>query len=109
MVHYDQKDQTLNKIKDIIIRSVSPDKIILFGSRARGDNKTDSDYDILIIKDTEENERRLTTRVYRELLEEHILSEVDLIAATPQKMEKNKDRVGFIYRKIYKEGVVLYE
>jgi len=109
MVHYDQKDQTLNKIKDIIIRSVSPDKIILFGSRARGDNQTNSDYDILIIKDTEEKERQITTKVYRELLKEHILSEVDLIASTPKKMERNKDAVGFIYRNIYKEGIVLYE
>lgn len=30
-------DKTLKKIQNIIIDTVSPDKIILFGSRARGD------------------------------------------------------------------------
>jgi predicted nucleotidyltransferase len=40
----------LDKIIDIIVRVVSPDKIILFGSRAREDNREDSDYDLLIFK-----------------------------------------------------------
>ncbi len=38
--------QILEKAIEIIIRSVDPEKIILFGSRARGDHKKESDYDI---------------------------------------------------------------
>jgi predicted nucleotidyltransferase len=39
-----KKTDTLEKAIEIIIRSVDPEKIILFGSRARGDHKKESDY-----------------------------------------------------------------
>ncbi len=30
-------------------RDLEPERVILFGSRARGDNRADSDYDLLIV------------------------------------------------------------
>jgi len=47
-------DENLKKIKEIILNvakemNIEIDKIILFGSRARGDYREDSDYDILIV------------------------------------------------------------
>ncbi len=45
-----KKTDPLEKAIEIIIQSVDPDKIILFGSRARGDHKKESDYDICVIK-----------------------------------------------------------
>ncbi|MFZ4703922.1 MAG: nucleotidyltransferase domain-containing protein [Candidatus Methylumidiphilus sp.] len=35
---------------DIIVREADPEQIILFGSRARGDARPDSDVDLLIIE-----------------------------------------------------------
>ena len=72
MTKYNQQDQTLNKIKDIIVKTVSPNKVILFGSRARGEAKSDSDYDILVIKDNLTNERVLTRKINYELISEDI-------------------------------------
>jgi len=43
-----KKTDPLEKAIEIIIRSVDPDKIILFGSRARGDHKKESYYDICV-------------------------------------------------------------
>lgn len=40
----------LRQIVKIIVREVSPEAIILFGSRARGDARTDSDVDLLIVE-----------------------------------------------------------
>lgn len=102
------KDPILNKIVDIIVKTVSPQKVILFGSRARGDNAPQSDYDILILNKSDENERKVTTRVYKELYAEHIDSEIDLISASIEKMKKNQNTTGFIYKNINKEGIVLY-
>ena len=41
-------DSTLEKIKDIIIDTIHPEKIILFGSRATGKFTDESDYDIFV-------------------------------------------------------------
>ena len=39
----------LEVIIDAIRAEVSPDQIILFGSRARGDFDSESDYDVLVV------------------------------------------------------------
>jgi len=49
------KDQILAEIKRRV-KAVDPDaEIWLFGSRARGDNRPDSDWDIIILVDKELN------------------------------------------------------
>jgi predicted nucleotidyltransferase len=44
-------DTILLRIIDIIVRTFDPDTIILFGSRARGDAREDSDFDICVLKE----------------------------------------------------------
>ena len=44
-----EQDHVLDEIVRRIVEAVDPDKIILFGSRARGEATPDSDYDILIM------------------------------------------------------------
>ena len=104
-----QHDPTLARIVEIIVKTVSPQKIILFGSRARGEYSEKSDYDILILNNSDENERKITTKVYKELYEEHIENEIDLIATSIEKMKKNQDKIGLIYKNIIEEGIILYE
>lgn len=45
-------EKELEKVTQQIIEKYRPDKIILFGSAARGDWNSDSDADLLIIKKT---------------------------------------------------------
>jgi predicted nucleotidyltransferase len=45
--------EAINWIKNIIIREYQPDAIILFGSHARKNAKSQSDIDILVISDRE--------------------------------------------------------
>ncbi|MCD4819991.1 MAG: nucleotidyltransferase domain-containing protein [Candidatus Cloacimonetes bacterium] len=108
MKYNPQDDKILDKIKRIIIDTVSPEKIILFGSRARGEITKNSDYDILIIKDNIKNERTLTKKINYELLNEHFMQEIDLIAATTEKWKRNINNIGYIYKQINLEGIVLY-
>jgi predicted nucleotidyltransferase len=39
------EQETIQKIIDIIVKEMNPEKIILFGSRARGDARDNSDYE----------------------------------------------------------------
>jgi len=109
MTKYNHQDLTLNKIKNIIVKTVSPNKIILFGSRARGEAKSNSDYDILVIKDNLLNERVLTRKINYELLNENIDTEIDVIATSTEKWNKNSSDISYIYKSIITEGIILYE
>jgi predicted nucleotidyltransferase len=99
-------DKTLNKIVEKILEIIIPDKIILFGSRARGTAHEDSDYDILIIKSGIENKREIAKKLYRNMLGTN--ASVDFVIENPETIEKYKDYSGFIYKFILKEGKVIY-
>jgi len=55
------KDEPIRRIVDRIVKRFDPDKIILFGSCARGDAGPDSDVDLLIVTTPEEFEWRKDT------------------------------------------------
>ena len=44
------EESLLRQMVDVIVRERSPEAIILFGSRARGDARADSDVDFLVIE-----------------------------------------------------------
>ena len=44
--------KTINEIRDIIVETYQPEKIILFGSYANGNPTEDSDLDLLIVLET---------------------------------------------------------
>ncbi|MCK4542118.1 MAG: nucleotidyltransferase domain-containing protein [Spirochaetales bacterium] len=103
-----KQDALVKKILNVILQSAHPDKVILFGSIARGEGTEDSDYDFLIIKNDIGNERKLTSAIYRAFYENKIPVPVDLIAVDSEKWEKNKYDKNMIYSTASKEGIILY-
>jgi predicted nucleotidyltransferase len=99
----------LDQIVNIIVSTVSPDKIILFGSYARGDYRKNSDIDILILKRGLEKERDITGNLYMEFFNKKITIPVDLIAMDYDKYNKLNNDIGYIYKTIKQEGKILYE
>jgi predicted nucleotidyltransferase len=97
----------LDKIIEVITRSADPDRIILFGSRARKDNKKSSDYDICVLKHGVSRRRQLAMQLYRDLY--GIGVPVELIVETPEMFEKIKDNPFLIYHAIANQGKVIYE
>ncbi len=107
------KDPILKRIVEIIVKELDPDKIILFGSRVRGDYNEHSDYDILVLKrDVKPEERRkLEGMLMIKLLENRIFkyANVDLIVQSPERFSQLKDLPFLVYSDIFKEGVVVYD
>jgi predicted nucleotidyltransferase len=99
-----------DKIPEItrrIVETSHPEKIILFGSYARGTSGPDSDLDLLVIVPNVEHTRRESIRVRRAL--RGLLAPVDIVIATPEQINRLGNTSGLIYKSAINEGRVLYE
>ena len=101
-------EAVLREIVGRIVDAVHPEKIILFGSGARGEMGPDSDLDFLVIKSNAQR-RKTAMAIHAHLHRFRApLVPVDIIVATPEDMEKHKDTIGLIYRPALREGRVVY-
>ena len=107
----DQSTSLPNKkvLDDIIKRIVEvakPEKIILFGSAARGEIGPSSDLDLLIVK-SGAHRRKLAQEIYMNLF--GVGQAVDIVVVTPEDIERYRDSIGLIIEPALKEGKVVYE
>ena len=72
-VDTNNEEALLQHMVDTIVREASPEAIILFGSRARGDARPDSDVDLLIVEtepfSSQRSRRKEVARLYIALKE----------------------------------------
>lgn len=100
-------NETLPAAIENLIRTVNPQKIILFGSYAYGNPTPDSDVDLLVIWDTSASHTERYMQVARSLRPR--LFPVDIVVKTPQEIEESLNHHSFFTKEIYKKGIVLYE
>jgi predicted nucleotidyltransferase len=67
-----------------ILQTVQPEKVILFGSRARGEARTESDFDVLVIMESREPGYRRDAPLYVALADLPV--EVDVLVYTPEEV-----------------------
>ena len=68
-----------------VVEAAKPEKIILFGSAARGEMGPNSDIDLMVIKAGKFNRWRLTTAIYRHLRGKG--AAVDVVVVTPEEVK----------------------
>ena len=101
-------DGLIKYIIDKIVKEVRPDKIILFGSYARGTATKDSDLDLFIIKDSKVDNREIRRKI--DLLLFGRRFGVDIIVRKPQEVEANlRDNNPFYAYHIFRDGRVVYD
>lgn len=100
----DQK--TLDDVIRRVVGVAQPEKIILFGSAARGTMGPDSDVDLLVIKEGADA-LDLMARIYRKLYGVGVA--VDAIVVTPAGVERFKDSHALVIKPALREGRVVYE
>lgn len=99
----------LTRIVQVIAEVAQPERIILFGSRARGAARQDSDYDLLVVVRGAPNERQVSRRIYRTLLAHEVNAAVDVIVVQAEKLEQHRDSPYYVYRQALREGKIAYE
>lgn len=90
-----------------IARQFEPDRIILFGSHARGDPGPDSDADLLVVMPLSGSKREKQIEIGVALHDMRMPK--DIIVATPDEVRRLQNIVGTIIRPALREGKVLYE
>lgn len=96
----------LEEIVKRIVEVARPEKIILFGSAARGEMGPNSDLDLLIVKDGE-HRRRLAGQIYDNL--RGVGAAVDVVVVTPGDIERYRDSHALVIKPALREGRVIYE
>jgi predicted nucleotidyltransferase len=106
MVQRVADDLRLKQITDTIVAAMKPKRILLFGSRARGDGGPDSDYDLLVEMDSSLPIPQRAMAIDRLFLRRRF--SMDVFVFTPAEIRELRDRLGSIVYTAEREGVTLY-
>ena len=96
----------LQSIARVLAESVRPELVLLFGSRARGDAREDSDYDLMLVMRNDADLRDVRSQAYVVLRALGI--SVDVLAHTVDAYQRHQLDPGFIDWLIAREGVPVY-
>jgi HEPN domain-containing protein/predicted nucleotidyltransferase len=101
-----QRTDLTDEIVTRICGAIRPWRIVLFGSRARGDHREESDYDIYVEADEDEEVlKQLDSRI-RRVLPTHY--RVDVKLDVPGAIERRRDDPGTIEWDVARQGRVLF-
>jgi predicted nucleotidyltransferase len=99
--------QIIDDVAQRLIQEFNPLKIILFGSRARGDFRADSDLDLLVVMPDGTDRHAAAVAMRRRLAD--LLTPVDVIVTTPQEIERRGNAFGSVLRPALRQGRVIHD
>jgi len=104
-------DDVIDRMTQRIVREVDPQRILLFGSRARGEANEQSDVDLLVVErepfGQNRSRRQEAARIWRCLSEFRIPT--DILVYSVGEIDLWKDSSYHVVGRALKEGKVLYE
>ncbi len=101
--------RTVEFLDDIIgriVRIATPQRIILFGSSARGDSRPESDLDLLVVTAGEIHRGRLTGAIYEGLIGAG--RAVDVVVVTPEDIARYRDSPALVIAAALRDGRDVY-
>ncbi len=109
-INTSNEEALLRQMVDTIVREASPETIILFGSRARGDARPDSDVDLLIVEtepfSPQRSRRKEAARLYIALKGLEISK--DLLLYSRDEFEHWRNSTNHVVGRAVREGKVLH-
>jgi len=98
----------IQELVEKIKREYQPEKIILFGSYAKGEPDRDSDLDFFIVKETQERPIDREVKVAEIVSDPGCLVPFDPLVLTPKELEERVEMGDQFILEILREGEVLY-
>ena len=98
--------RVVDRMIQMVVASVRPLQIILFGSAARGEMGPDSDLDVLVVMPNGTHRRKTAQRLYRQI--RGLGVPFDIVVATSEDLEVHRSNPGLIYQTILREGTEVY-
>jgi uncharacterized protein len=99
-------EEILQKIIRRVVEVAHPERIILFGSAARGEMGPHSDVDLLVIKRGKFHQGNLTGKIYTNL--HGVAQAVDVILVTPEQVERYRNTHFLVIAPALREGKEIY-
>jgi len=93
--------KAIDQVVEQIVEKFKPQKIILFGSYARGDYRPESDVDMLVVMDTPLRDVRQAIEICQQI--EYRFG-LDLIVHTPKHLAERVKKGDWFLRDVLKEG-----
>ena len=104
-------DALLDRMVRAIVAEVDPEQVILFGSRARGDAREDSDVDLIVVEaepfGQARSRRRESTRILLALFDFEV--PIDILLYSRDEIAYWRDSLNHVLARAVREGRVLYE
>ena len=104
-------DGLLGRMVQAIVDEVDPQQVILFGSRARGDERENSDIDLIVVESEpfgpERSRHKESVRLYHALAGFHVPT--DILVYSHEDVAYWRDSLNHVLARALREGKVLYE
>ena len=101
-------DPALARLVAYVRRVARPRRVVLFGSRANGSARPDSDYDLLVVLDDGGPSPREVTRTLYAGKSGLYMPAADFVVTTAGALERHRDNVGLIYGEALATGRDVY-
>ena len=99
-------DPLVRAVVEQVVAEAAPLRVVLFGSRAEGTARPDSDIDLLVVMPDGTDRRAAMTEIGSRLRRPGV--GIDLLVTTPAVLAARGDDPGLIYRTILRTGRDLY-
>ncbi len=104
-------DTLIGEMVQAIVNEVDPEQVILFGSRARGDERQDSDVDLVVVEadpfGPERSRRKEMVRLYHAVAGFPVAA--DVLVYSRDDVDYWRDSRNPVLARALREGRVLYE